>query len=102
MNSLETLQRIAEVEFATIVVQTDLLGVKLRILLTDTSYIDVWASRKLPGRFGMHWERSHLDGHIFRYDNFPDTEWAAVSTLPVSFSRRSAGQCYRYSFCPNT
>jgi hypothetical protein len=85
VSSLEALQRIAEVEFATIVAQTDLLGVKLRILLTDTSYVDVWASRKLQGRFGMHWERRHLDGHIYRYDNFPDADWAAVSTFPFHF-----------------
>ena len=52
MNLLERVQRIAEVEFAAVVTQTDLLGVKLRILLTDTSYIDVWASSKLQGRFG--------------------------------------------------
>lgn len=85
MIPLEKLQRIAEVEFASIVSQTDLLGVKLRVLLTDNSYVDVWASRKLPGRFGMHWERRHLDGHIYRYDNFPDTDWAAVSTFPFHF-----------------
>jgi len=85
VSSLETLRRIAEVEFAAIVVQTDLLGVKLRILLTDTSYVDVWVSRKLQGRFRMHWERRHLDEHIYRYDNFPDTDWAAVSTFPFHF-----------------
>lgn len=85
MNPLEMLQRVAEVEFAAIVAQTDLLGVKLRILLTDTSYVDVWASRKLQGRFGIHWERRHLDGRIYRYDNFPDTDWVTVSTFPFHF-----------------
>ena len=85
MNPLEVLRRIAEVEFSAIVTQTDLLGAKARILLADGSYVDVWASRKLPGRFGMHWERKHLDGCIYRYDNFPDTDWAAVSTYPFHF-----------------
>ena len=81
MNPLDLLRRVAEVEFAAIVVQTDVLGAKLRVLLTDTSYVDVWASRKLSGRFGSHWERRHLDGRIYRYDNFPDTNWSGVSTF---------------------
>ena len=85
MSSLAQLRRIAEVEFAAIVVQTDMLGAKLRVLLTDTSYIDVWVSRTLSGRFGFHWERRHLDGRIYRYDNFPDTNWSSVTTFPAHF-----------------
>lgn len=85
MNPLDLLRRIAEVEFDAIVVQTDLLGAKLRVLLNDTSYVDVWVSRKLRGRFGFHWERRHLDGRIYRYDNFPDTNWSGVSTFPFHF-----------------
>jgi len=85
LNPLDLLRRIAEVEFATIVVQTSVLGSKLRVLLTDTSYVDVWASRKLSRRFGFHWERRHLDGRIYRYDNFPDTNWSGVSTFPFHF-----------------
>ena len=85
MNPLDLLRRIAEVEFAAIVVQTDALGAKLRVLLTDGSYVDVWASRKLSGRFGFHWERRHIDGRAFRYDNFPDTNWAHVATFPFHF-----------------
>jgi len=85
LNPLERLRRIAEVEFAAIVVQTDLLGSKMRVMLADTSYVDVWSSRKLSGRFGFHWERQHLDGHSYRYDNFPDTNWSGVSTFPFHF-----------------
>jgi len=85
LNPLEQLRRIAEVEFAAIVVQTDFMGSKLRVLLTDASYVDVWASRKLSGRFGFHWERQHLDGCIYRYDNFPDTNWSDASTFPYHF-----------------
>jgi hypothetical protein len=36
-------------------------------------------------RFGFHWERQHLDDRIFRYDNFPDTNWSGVSTFPFHF-----------------
>jgi len=38
LNPLDLLQRIAEVEFADIVTQTDILGPKLRVLLSDSSY----------------------------------------------------------------
>jgi hypothetical protein len=79
------LRRIAEVEFASIVIQTDVLGAKLRILLCDTSYVDVWISRTLGGRFGFHWERQHLDGCRYRYDNFPDTNRSHVATFPAHF-----------------
>jgi hypothetical protein len=82
LKSLPLLRRIAEIEFADIVMLTDLVGSKLRLLPTDGSYIDVWSSRKLEGRFGFHWERRHLDGGIYRYDNFPDANWADVPTFP--------------------
>ncbi len=82
MSVLDLLRRIAEVEFSDIVVQTDFLGSKLRVLLVDSSFVDVWASRKLAGRFGFHWERRHLDGHIYRYDNFPDTHWSDIPSFP--------------------
>lgn len=85
MNRFDPISRIAEVEFADIVLQTDVMGAKLRILLQDTSYVDVWVSRKLNARFGFHWERRHLDGQIYRYDNFPDTDWSTVATFPFHF-----------------
>ena len=85
MTPLALLQRIAEVEFSGTVIQTDILGAKLRVLLIDSSYVDVWASQKLSNRFGFHWERRHLDGRIYRYDNFPDTDWSEVATFPYHF-----------------
>ena len=85
MSLLEEFARLAEVEFADIVVQAGSIGTKLRILLCDSSYIDVWVSEKLAGRFGFHWERRHLDGSMFRYDNFPDTNWQGLSTFPYHF-----------------
>jgi hypothetical protein len=102
LSSLAQLRRIAEVEFADIVVQTDILGAKLRVLLADTSYIDVWVSRKLSGRFGLHWERQHLDGRIYRYDNFPDTNWSGVSTFPFHFHDGDQNQVIAAPFSLST
>ncbi|RPI50245.1 MAG: hypothetical protein EHM56_11190 [Chloroflexi bacterium] len=101
MSSLDQLRRIAEIEFADIVVQSDRLGSKLRILLTDTTFVDVWASRKLSGRFGFHWERRYLDGRIYRYDNFPDTDWNDVPTFPLHFHDGDQGNVTAAPFAPN-
>jgi len=83
--SLNELQRIAELEFAVIVKDSQLLGEKLRLYIADDSLVDVWVARKQQGRFGFHWERRHLDNTIYRYDNFPDTDWQMVATFPYHF-----------------
>ena len=85
MATLDEIRRIAEVEFASIVTDAEVMGVKLRIILTDTSYVDVWVSKKLENRFGFHWERGHLDRTLYRYDNFPDTDWKYIPTYPFHF-----------------
>jgi len=85
MTSLDDLVRIAEVEFAAIIIGAQALDPKRRLFLSDGSFVDVWLSVRLPDRFGFHWERRHLDGTLFRYDNFPDFEWRAVSTFPYHF-----------------
>jgi len=92
LTPLESLRRIAEVEFSDLVIQAESMGPKLRLFLVDGSYIDIWAARKLEGRFGFHWERRHLDGRIYRYDNFPDSEWSSVSTFPFHFHDGEQGR----------
>ena len=57
---IEKLARIAEIEFSDIVDTTELIGTKLRIILTEEGFIDVWLSRKLSNRFGYHWKTSLL------------------------------------------
>ena len=81
---LEDLKRIAEIEFSDIVESTDRIGTKLRILLLDDSFIDIWLSQKLEDRFGFHWELKKT-GLSYRYDNFPNTKWANVTTYPFHF-----------------
>jgi hypothetical protein len=65
------------------------MGAKLRLVLSDSSYVDVWLSRKLKRRLGFHWERRHIDKCIYRYDNFPNTNWQNVSTYPYHFHNGS-------------
>jgi len=56
MASLKDLRRIAEVEFADIVKSTMLIDYKMRVILKDNSFLDVYLSRKLTDKFGFHWE----------------------------------------------
>lgn len=89
MVTLGILSRIAEIEFSDVVAFSGVIGRKLRLWLIDDSYIDVNLSRKIKGRFGFHWERGHIDGGLFRYDNFPDTHWRYVTTFPYHFHNGS-------------
>ena len=84
MVPIEKLARIAEIEFSDIVDTTELIGIKLRIMLIKEGFVDVWLSRKLADRFGYHWEERST-GLSYRYDNFPDTKWKHVSTYPYHF-----------------
>ena len=51
MADLLALQRIAESDFADIVLGTRIVDAKLRVLFTDSSYLDFWWSLEIPGRF---------------------------------------------------
>ncbi len=88
----EDLRRIAEVEYADIVVDSQPLGEKVRLFLFDASYVDIWLSKKIEGHFGYHWERSHLDGRMYRYDNFANTAWRDVNTYPRHFHNGSQNE----------
>ena len=80
------LQQIAEVEFAAIVTEAYVPDLnELRIILNDGSFIDVWFSLKLAGRYSYHWERRAIDGTIYRHDNAPHQRWQSVSTFPDHF-----------------
>ena len=83
---VERLRQIAEVEFVDIVVQAVIPDVnELRIILTDGSFVDVWFSLKLQGRYSFHWERRAIDGKIYRHDNAPHKRWESVATFPRHF-----------------
>lgn len=85
MPSLEDIKRIAEIEFSGIVKSISQIDYKLRITLTDDSFVDVYLSQRLPDKFGFHWECKDESGTIYRYDNFPDKNWQSVKTFPHHF-----------------
>lgn len=85
MPDLGDLRRIAEVEFASIVKDTIRLDFKLRAILLDNSFVDIFLSERLPNKFGFHWERMDKAGTIYRYDNVPDQRWKNLATFPFHF-----------------
>ncbi len=83
MVNLRKIQKIAEIEFKEIVKHSYIRDYKLRIILIDGSFIDVFLSQKLKDKFGFHWECR--DGKIFRYDNFPDKKARKLKSFPYHF-----------------
>lgn len=58
---------------------------KIRVHVVNGSYLDVWLSRKMLGRYAYHWERRHIDGSIYRYDNRPHERLRLMKTYPRHF-----------------
>lgn len=82
----DRLAEIAAVEFADVVVDAYVSRLnELRIMLIDGTFVDVWFSLKLEGRYSFHWERLAIDGTIYRYDNAPHQRWESVATFPHHF-----------------
>ena len=85
MIELSKIKRIVDIEYARIVLSSEIFHDKLRVYLIDGSFVDIWFSAKIPGRFSYHWEKRHIDGRIYRHDNFPDPRWKKLSTFPKHF-----------------
>jgi len=85
MPDLESLRRIAETEFLSVVRSTTIVRDKLRVVLVEDSYIDFWWSTQIPGRYAHHWERRHVDGTVYRHDNMPHPQWQGVASFPKHF-----------------
>ena len=79
------LAQIAIGDFADIVEGTKLVEGKLRLLLKDNSFVDIWLSIKKKGVYAYHWERRDVDGTIYRYNNLPDKEARKLKTYPHHF-----------------
>jgi len=82
---VDILKEIIEVEFSDIVIEVFTNLNTLRIVFIDESYCDAWFSLKLVGRYSLHWERSFIDGTIYRHDNAPHLRWRGIKTFPRHF-----------------
>lgn len=94
MIDLTKLKRIIDIEFHDVLggSGTDIYHDKIRAFIKDDSFVDIWFSRKIQGRFSYHWERGHIDNRIYRHDNFPDPRWKKISTFPKHFHNGSQRQ----------
>lgn len=87
LDAYHTLAHLALREFVVVVVDTDLIGGtpsspnKLRLRLTDGSFLDVWLS--MDGDYAFHWERRRQHGTLYRWDNAP--HHPHVRTAPDHF-----------------
>jgi len=79
--------RVAEREYADIVQGTSFDYEKARVFLNDGSFLEVWLNRSesLMERYVFHWEKTGVDGKIFRHDNMPHAKWGSVETFPKHF-----------------
>jgi len=86
---LDRLRKLAISLYPEIVVDVEIVYGKLRIYLVDESFIDVWVSRRIPSRYAIHWERRHIDGTIYRWDNTPHETHRHIPTVPHHFHEGS-------------
>ena len=88
--NIEELQQIAENEYPEIIDTAIIMDEnELRIILHDTSFIDVWLSPTRKNKYSYHWERRKLDDTIYRHDNVPHPKWKDISTYPKHFHERT-------------
>ena len=83
------LSQLALSDFADMVEATKSIEGKLRILLIDGSFIDVWLSLKKKGVYAYHWERRAIDGTVYRHNNLPDKAARRLKSFPKHFHNRT-------------
>ncbi|MEB3780409.1 MAG: DUF6516 family protein [Desulfurococcales archaeon] len=98
---LERLGEIAINSYPEIVTSVEIVYGKLRIYLIDESFIDIWISRRLPNRYAIHWERRHIDGSIYRWDNTPHESHRHIPTFPHHFHEKHDNIVKPYSYPGN-
>ncbi len=85
LNVYQALARLAANEFGDVVSEAQLVGGtpaspnKLRITLTDGSFLDVWLSA--DGDYAYHWEQRRQQGRLYRWDNAP--HYPTINSFPA-------------------
>jgi hypothetical protein len=77
------IERIALTEFADVVTEVRRIGrradtiLKLRLLIRDGTFVDVWLS-PTGADYAYHWEQRAQRGCLHRHDNVPDHPHIAI------------------------
>lgn len=58
---------------------------KRRLVFRDRSFLDLYLSISQEGIYAFHWERRHIDGTIFRVDNYPHLHARRFKSYPHHF-----------------
>jgi len=96
---LSLIERILSIEFAEIVEATEIARNKLRVFLKEDSFVDIWFSTKIKGRYSLHWDRRKINNTIYRHDNMPHKRWKTIKTFPKHFHNGSSkGEDVKESF----
>lgn len=98
------IERIALTEFADVVTGVRHIGrranaiLKLRLLIRDSTFVDVWLS-PTGADYAYHWEQRAQRGCLHRHDNAPDHPH--IATYPKHF-HNGAEAIVDESFIPDT
>jgi len=74
-----------EREYPDVIISIDLRSDRLRVYFVDNSFLDIWFSRRIPGKYAFHWERRSVNGTVYRWDNAAHRSAANVDTYPHHF-----------------
>ncbi len=98
------IERIALTEFADVVTGVRHIGrrantiLKLRLLIRDSTFVDVWLS-PTGADYAYHWEQRAQRGCLHRHDNAPDHPH--IATYPKHFHNGNEA-IVEESFIPDT
>ena len=87
LDTYQSLAALALSEFSDIVANSQMLGGtpadpnKMRLILKDESFLDIWLSEY--NDYAYHWEHRRQSGMIYRWDNAP--HHPTLSTHPRHF-----------------
>jgi hypothetical protein len=87
LDNYQSLADLALAEFEDIITRTAFIGGtpaspnKLRLVLIDDSFLDVWLS--VEGEYAYHWEQRRQHGQFHRWDNAP--HHPRVASYPAHF-----------------
>lgn len=95
---LEDLKRIFCLELGELIISTKLIRNKLRIILVDNSFFDIFCSKNIENRWAFHWERKHIDGSIHMHDNIPHKAWSEIESFPWHYHLRAQDNVIKSDF----
>ncbi|ACB07441.1 toxin-antitoxin system TumE family protein [Candidatus Korarchaeum cryptofilum] len=83
------LVKVIKEEYPDVALSIDLRDDRLRVYLVDNSFLDIWFSRRIPGKYSFHWERRNVNGTVYRWDNAAHRSVTGINTFPHHFHESS-------------